>query len=364
MPLEPKHEAVVCPWTTGNPRHDHQLIFPLDSERLILVWCEYYVRKPSGVARTVYDETGQSGDDLACQISAKISTDRARTWSDKFTLQENIWAWNVKHPNLIRTLGGELIFFMTVWENNRARNVFMKRSPDNGESWSYPRPISEPGWYCNNNDHIVRLSSGRILLPAHGGPRLEWRGGKNEAGEYNTVIHSFVFYSDDEFETWSVSRNTMTAPDRGCHEPSIVELRDGKLLCFLRTTLGRIYKSYSDDQGLTWGKPTATDLKAPDSPPLLKRIPSTGDLLLLWNHVESRSNWPRIPLTAAVSKDEGETWEHFQDIDARMNRDAAYAAVTFLGDEALVTYYSRDQDWSRDCEITLRIYDIEQFCGA
>ena len=70
MPLEPKHEAVVCPWTTGNPRHDHQLIFPLDSERLILVWCEYYVRKPSGVARTVYDETGQSGDALQSWIWA------------------------------------------------------------------------------------------------------------------------------------------------------------------------------------------------------------------------------------------------------------------------------------------------------
>ena len=361
MSLQPKHDIVVCPWTPGNPRHDHQLIFPLDSERLMLVWCEYYVRTPSGVERTVYDKTGQTGDDLPCQISACLSRDRGRTWSEKFILQENVWWWNVKHPNLIRSPNGELIFFMTVWEGNKARNIFMKRSSDNGETWSKPCQISEPGWYCNNNDHIVRLSSGRILLPAHGRAGLEWRGGKNEAGDFETVIHSFVYYSDDEFKTWKISDNTMTAPGRGCHEPSIVELRDGRLLCFLRTTLGRIYKSYSEDQGVTWSEPVTTDLKAPDSPPLLSRIPSTGDLLLLWNHVESHSNWPRIPLASAISRDEGESWTHIQNIDDRMHRDAAYAAVTFVADEALVTYYSRDQDWSRDTEITLRIYDVEQF---
>ena len=361
MPINPKNDTIVCPWTPGNPRHDHQLIFPLDNERIMLVWCEYYVRKPSGVARTVYDKIGQAGDELPCMISARISTDRGRTWSDKFALQENVWHWNVKHPNLIRSADGGLIFFMTVWEGNRSRNIFMKRSADNGETWTSPIQISEPGWYCNNNDHIVRLSSGRILLPTHGGPGLEWRGGKNAVGDYETVLHSFVFYSDDEFKTWKMSENTMTAPDRGCHEPTIVELRDGRLLCFLRTTLGRIFKAFSDDGGVTWSKPVATELKAPDSPPLLKRIPTTGDLLLLWNNVESDRNWPRIPLTSAISKDEGDTWTNLQDLDNRLHRDAAYAAVTFLNDEALVTYYSRDRDWSRDCEITLRIYDIDQF---
>ena len=42
--LHPIHDAVVCPWTPQHPRHDHQLIFPLDSKRLLLVWSEYYSR--------------------------------------------------------------------------------------------------------------------------------------------------------------------------------------------------------------------------------------------------------------------------------------------------------------------------------
>ena len=36
--LEPVHEATVCAWSAGHPRHDHQLIFPLDDGRLMLVW--------------------------------------------------------------------------------------------------------------------------------------------------------------------------------------------------------------------------------------------------------------------------------------------------------------------------------------
>ena len=41
--------------------------------------------------------------------------------------------------------------------------------------------------------------------------------------------------------------------------------------------------------------------------------------------------------------------------------DAAYPSVTFVGDEALIAYYSRSTKWKRDSEITLRIYNIEQF---
>ena len=40
--LKPIHEQIVCRWSPRHPRHDHQLIFPLDDERLLLVWSEYY----------------------------------------------------------------------------------------------------------------------------------------------------------------------------------------------------------------------------------------------------------------------------------------------------------------------------------
>jgi sialidase-1 len=347
------YRLTVCSWTAENPRHDHQLIFPLNDGHLLLVWSEYYVRQPSLILRTPYDKVGGAQDNAPCRISGKVSRDKGRTWSERIILQENLWGSNVKHPNLLRLPSGEIIFTFTAWRSETQRNIFMKRSRDECETWSDPIQISEPGWYCINNDHILQLSNGRILLPAHGGPGVRF--------EKGNPLHSFIFYSDDDFCTWKMSEDTMTAPGRGAHEPSIVELRDGRLLCLLRTTQGCIYQAFSEDNGIHWSKPEPTHLDAPDSPPLVKRIPTTGDLLLLWNNVKSHSNWPRTPLTSAISMDDGKTWENIKDIDSRPDHDAAYAAITFVDDEALLTYYTRPTAWARDSEILLKIVPIEWF---
>lgn len=353
--LDPIHDEIVCPWTPRHPRHDHQLIFPLDAERLMLVWCEYV---DPGADPDAEIGSGGATDEVTCQISAKVSADQGRTWGEKRVLQENRWKHNVKHPNLIRLSDQEVLFSYVGWDSATNRNVFMRRSTDNCESFGEQFQVSEPGWYCNNADRALRLSTGRVLLPAHGPYAEDYIGGTEYRGG---DLHSFVFYSDDGFKTWQRSSDSMTAKGRGCHEPTIVELTDGRLFCLLRNTNKRQYYSISEDGGDHWTQPAPTKLDSPESPALVKRIPITGDLLVLWNNVPSKSNWPRIPLTAAISKDEGKSWTHYHDIDNREGRDAAYPSVTFVGDEALVAYYSRSTDWKRDSEITLRIYKIDQF---
>ncbi|MCA9024035.1 MAG: exo-alpha-sialidase [Planctomycetaceae bacterium] len=353
--LRPVHEDIVCRWTAAHPRHDHQLIFPLDTERLLLVWCEYYANRPSLLVRQPTSKANQASDEMPCRISAKVSTDRGRTWSDSMTLQENHWKHNVKHPNLVRLSNSEILFSYVGWDSNSQRNVFLKRSTDNGETWSEQVQISEPGWYCNNADRALRLSTGRVLIPAHGPFAEKYVGGTPYRGG---DLHSFVFYSDDGFQTWRRSSDSMTAHGRGCHEPSIVELNDGRLMCFLRNTNECLYRSYSEDGGDHWSTPHPTKLPSPESPSCVKRIPSTGNLLLVWNHVASKSNWPRTPLTAAISRDEGQTWTDFQDIDNRPDFDAAYPSVTFLGDEVLIACYTRPTSWARDSEVTLKVFPI------
>ena len=99
--MNESHELIVCPWTPGHPRNDHQLIFPMADGGLMLVWCEYYVKRPSLIVRTPYSEGG-AGDVAPCRISAKLSDDRGRSWSDTFTLQDNTGEENVKHPCMLR----------------------------------------------------------------------------------------------------------------------------------------------------------------------------------------------------------------------------------------------------------------------
>jgi sialidase-1 len=352
------HEAIICKWTPETPRHDHQLIFRLDDRRLMLVWSEYYANRPSMITRQPTTRVGEAADNVPCRIAARISSDRCRTWSDQFILQDNIWKFNVKHPNLLRVPSGEVLFFFVGWDSNEQRNVFMKRSKDNCESWSEMVRISHPGWVCNNHGRILRLSTGRIILPAHTAAK---NGVVGTPYSIDCQLHSFVYYSDDGFLTWKQSEDTMTAPGRGAHEPSIVELKDGRLMCILRTTTGHLYRSYSSDHGVHWTKPEPTHFPAPDAEPLIVRVPTTRDLMVMWNNVESHSNWPRTPLSVAISRDEGQTWGLYHDIDARPDRDAAYPFVFFQNDEVVVSYYTRPTSWSRDTEVMQKIFRIDQF---
>lgn len=353
--IEPKFESVPCPWTRENSRHDHQLIFPMADGCLLLVWCEYYADRPSHVTRDPTDVDTGFGDEAPCRISAKMSADGARTWGPKFTLQANRWRHNVKHPNLVRLPGGEILFTFTAWDSEEHRNVFLRRSTDECESWTEPVMVSEPGWYCNNHDRALTLSTGRILLPAHGvvggGPYL----GRD------SKLCAWVWYSDDGFRTWSKGAE-MTVPGRGAHEPTIVERGDGSLLCFLRTTTTKIWRTESRDGGQTWAEPVPTALDAPDSEALLTRIPSTGDLLLLWNDVASERGTPRTPLTAAISRDDGDSWDTVGNVDDRPHFHVAYPSAYFQEDEVIITYYTRDDErWARDSEVTLRIFDVASF---
>ena len=136
---------------------------------------------------------------------------------------------------------------------------------------------------------------------------------------------TFVYYSDDEGETWQASRELVIWHKDGfggiwpTDEPSLAELKDGRVLLFLRTTLGRVYHTVSNDRGSTWHLPEPTELPASYTPARLRRIPGTGDLLAIWNQVsrdEIRQGYGRGRLTLAISADDGKTWKNFKTLHA------------------------------------------------
>ena len=50
------HAVTAAPWSHAHPRNDHQLVFPLSGDRLLFVWCAYYVRQPGAIGRTPFAE--------------------------------------------------------------------------------------------------------------------------------------------------------------------------------------------------------------------------------------------------------------------------------------------------------------------
>ena len=69
----------------------------------------------------------------------------------------------------------------------------------------------------------------------------------------------------------------------------------------------------------------------------------------------------RDPLTAAISQDEGQTWENFKDIERREDYVSGYPSLSFVDDEAFVTYYHASRSMSRDTDLRLKIFDIGWF---
>jgi hypothetical protein len=99
------------------------------------------------------------------------------------------------------------------------------------------------------------------------------------------------------------------------------------------------YFSFSHDKGETWSKAEPGNIKSPLSPALIIRIPSTGDLMLIWN--DNGSDQKRTPLNIGISGDEGQTWTN-QILQDNPKGVYCYPAVNFTEDAVLINY----SDWA------------------
>jgi sialidase-1 len=181
-------------------------------------------------------------------------------------------------------------------------------------------------------DNGIQLRDGRILLP------MSWTRQHEEPGH---SYRALAWYSDDDGQTWTRGRGDVALGKRGAMEPTFIERRDGSVLMLLRTQFGYIFRSESLDGGETWSPARSAGVVGSESPIKVGRIPSTGDLLLIWNHCNDveLSHGGRCPLTTAISRDDGATWESFRDLETDRAHTYSYPSLTFRGNEALITYY-------------------------
>lgn len=314
--LKQPFEFLVVPATPQNPRNSEADMLQLRDGRLMLAWIDFQ---------------GAGGSDWASAvISAMYSKDQGRTWGGKFTLQENIGAMNVMEPDLLRLRSGKVLFLFCRKNSEADCRPMVRLSSDDAKTFSAPKEMAitpAPSYTGFNHDRAIQLKSGRILMPVFFTP--DYRVQKR--------MLSRVYYSDNEGLDWKPSETIIdVAGKAGAQEPGVIELKDGRVLMWIRNSSGKIYKCYSKDRGETWSTPEPMPLQSPVSPQSIKRHPKTGDLLLVWNNSPDQ----RHPLTAAISKDDGETWTNIRDLDTTPDHTFAYTSIEFLKDRALFTYYT------------------------
>jgi Neuraminidase (sialidase) len=322
---------VLLPPGKGNSRNSEGGFVTLNDGRVLFIYTRFI--------------GGRGRDHDPSYLASRYSSDDGRTWSDSdVTVLENEGQQNTMSVSLARLDDGRIAMFYLVKNSLYDCRPYVRFSSDEAKTWSKRTPIvsdERTSYYVLNNDRVIQTKSGRLIVPL---ARHDNRKGE----KYDASATLVCYLSDDGGQTWRESKQSMASDRVVYQEPGVVELSDGRILMFIRTDAGTQYLSWSSDGGETWSVPEpAPQLTSPLSPASIKRIPSTGDLLVVWNNhagvtADSPNYRKRTPFTAALSKDDGKTWAHFKDIETSPNGWYCYTAITFVGDHVLLGHCAGD----------------------
>ncbi len=343
-------KQVVVVATPVAPKHGEQTVVALKDGRLLLLWSEFLRTDllpaaeqppPSALRR---DPTG---DDGYARISGMTSADGGKTWSKPFVVVDDKDALvNCISPGLTRMKDGRLLLAYSWRSGGNGRENYgncakmVRISADEGQTWSERIRITPANteYHTGCHDRAYTLASGRVIVQCH---TIFPPDKSRQMGGAEAQMGTYYAYSDDNGATWKRSA-VLTDSLRGrFEEASLVQRSDGSLLQVIRSRDGQSFFSESTDEGANWSTPRPSGIVTSLAPSVLKRIPGTGDLLLLWNpnfNPDQKLLGLRCPLLCAISKDGGRTWGLPKALETDDQFYWEYPGVVFDGDHALIHY--------------------------
>lgn len=275
------------------------------------------------------------------------SHDDGRTWQrsplfadpDKYVIRMERALIRTRRNTLILAFVNEREKSPHFWDNARREPLpgvrlptYVTRSLDGGRTWQTPLKLHDD-WTGAIRD-IVETKDGSVVFTTMKVLR--------EPGRHACLTYRSI----DEGATWQAG-NLIDLGGHGHHdgamEPTLVQLRDGRLWMLIRTTLDCFYQAWSADDGSTWREIGPTTIDASTAPGMLQRLAS-GRLVLVWNRLypEGRTDFPRrddkqasaVPtvrqrdeLSIAFSDDDGRRWSRPTVILKSATKDTSYPYV-------------------------------------
>ena len=312
----------------NNPRNSEGDFVSLKDGRILFVYSHY---------------TGSSTSDHApAYLAARYSDDGGKTWSkEDEIIVEKEGEMNVMSVSLLRLQNGKIALFYLKKNSDEDCIPMMRISTDETKTWSDPITCitDKQGYFVLNNSRVIQLKNGRLLMPV----ALH----KQKGGTWNNRATLYGYYSDDNGLSWKASEAVPNNSDIITQEPGVVELKDGTVLMIIRASGGVQQFSFSKDKGQSWSHIEPSTIHSPLSPATIRRIPKTGDLLLVWNDNGAKGpgyfKGARTPLTIAISKDEGNTWQMKKNIEDDPDGWYCYTAVHFTRKGVLLGYCAGSQ---------------------
>lgn len=321
---------------SNNPRNSEGDFITLKDGKILFIYSHF---------------SGASGSDFGnAYLASRYSTDNGKTWTakdEKVVEQEG--DMNVMSVSLLRLQNGNIALFYARKNSEEDCLPLMRISTDEAKTWSEPVTCitDRPGYYVLNNNRIIQLKNGRLLMPVALHKTVE--------GKWNNRATLYTYYSDDNGSTWTCSAAVPNNTEIITQEPGVIELKDGTIMMFIRTDSGVQQLSYSRDKGQTWSHIEPSDISSPLSPASIARIPSTGDLLMVWNNNDGSNaalKGKRTPFNLALSSDEGKTWKQTKTIEEDPDGWYCYTAIEFTKNEVLLGHCAGNRPQGTGLAIT------------
>lgn len=240
--------------------------------------------------------------------------------------------WN---PVLFQDPSGEIILFFKVGKTIDFWETWYQVSNDNGETWSEAKELvaGDKGGRGPVRNKPIVVSDGSWLAPA--------------SNELKKVWNAFIDRSEDGGKSWVETEFVKLERDssfgEGVIQPALWESKPGKVHMLLRSSAGVICRSDSEDYGKTWSPVYKTDLPNPNSGIDVTKL-ENNTLVLIFNPDDK--NWgSRSPISLAVSRDNGHTWDPVIELERGDEEDEfSYPSVISFGDTVAVTYTWKRQN--------------------
>lgn len=250
---------------------------------------------PEGLVAAWFGGTKEGNKDVCVWLS-HLKNDQ---WTAPVKIADGVLNDSTRYacynPVLYQVPGGELLLFYKIGPNVAGWTGWMKRSKDNGHTWSDREAL--PQGYLGPIKNKPVLIGNQLICPSS----TEKNGWK---------VHFEI--TTDWGKTWTKTDSINDGKTVSAIQPSILRYADGSLQVLCRSRNRTINESWSHDGGKTWSPMKASSLPNNNSGTDAVTL-KDGRQLLVYNHVKPDPSLPngkgaRTPLNVAVSKD-GKNWE-------------------------------------------------------